>query len=286
MINKPLPTVDNVAPGVTATVKIEPENLTLLGVLLRLGGTTFDKTKIEWIKVKVGSKTIWDVTMAQLNKINGYKNSFDNSAYVLLDFVERDQALFPVKEAGGLDLMALLSLGKVVVEVRIAATAVAPTIDAYGYYSRNQGNPWVLKYLRTPFSRSAAGDPVLPTQFRGAVLKRLGLDYTGTNWGATTDGNVKRVEVKKNGFVIFDQTCRDARLLQTHNKKVPQANMFMVDFIVDNNHDAHVATIRREKTAAGAIDVYDNFEVKATLTDAGGSNIDIISEVLDSVTNL
>lgn len=280
--NKPLPTVDNVAAGVTATVKIPVENLTLLGVLLRLGGTTFDKSKIDWIKVKVGTKTIWDLTMNQINKINGYKNSVDNSAYVLLDFTERDQSSFPIKEVGGLDLMSLLGTGQVVIEVRIAATAVAPAIDAQGLYSRTQGNKWVLKLLRTPFSRASAGDPVLPTQFRGAQIKRIWLDYSGTNWGATTDGNVKRVEVKKNGYVIFDRTCRDNRLMQAHFKKVPQSNTFVVDFIEDNNHDAHVATISQ----VNKVPVYDNFEFKATLTDAGGSNIDIITEALDAIENL
>jgi hypothetical protein len=280
--NKTLPTVENVAVGVTASVKIPVENLTLLGVLLRLGGTTFDKTKIEWIKVKVGTKTIWDLTMAQINKMNGYKNSFDNAAFVLLDFTERDQALFPVKEGGGLDLMALLGVGQVIVEIRIAATAVAPTIDAEGIFSRNQGNPWVLKMLRTPYSRAAAGSPVLPMNPRGALLKRVWLDYTGTNWGAAADGNVSRVEVKKNGYTIFDRTCRDNRVMQSHFKKVPQANMYVIDFIEDNNHDAHVQTVR----AQGNISVYDEFEFKSTLTDAGGSNIDIITEALDAIGNL
>lgn len=286
MINKLLSTVQNVAAGVIASVKIEPENLTLNNILFKLGGTTFDKTKIDWIKVKVGSKVIWDLTLAQLDKINNYKNSVNNTAYLMLDFAERDQAIFPVKEAGGLDLMALLTLGTVVVEIKISATAVAPTLDAMGYFTRNQGNPWVLKYLPTPFSRSAAGDPVLPTQFRGAVVKRVWLDYDGTDWGATTNGNVSRLQVKKNGFEIFNQSCRDNRFMQTHFKKVPQSRLFVADFIVDNNHDAHVGTIRTEKTAGGPMQVYDNFEFKATLTDATGSNITIISEVLDSVTNL
>lgn len=283
MFNKPLPTVDNVAAGVTASVKVPVENLTLIGVLLRLGGTTFDKTKINWIKVKIGSKTIWDLTMAQLDKINGYKNSFSNNNFVLLDFVERDQAGFPIKEAGGLDLQSLLGLGLVKIEINIAGTAVAPTIDAFGFYTLSQGNAMVLKYLRTPFSRASAGSPVLPTDFRGALVKRVLLDYSGTNWGATTDGNVSRVEVKKNGYVIFDQNCRDARIMQSHFKKVPQANMFVVDFIQDNNHDAHIATVHSDPKAGN---VFDNFEFKATITDAGGSNIDLISEVLDAAANL
>jgi hypothetical protein len=284
--NKALPTVENVNPNVTATLKIPVENLTLLGILLRLGGTTFDKTKINWIKVLVGTKTIWDLTMAELDKVNGYKNSFSNNAFVLLDFAERDQAIFPVKEAGGLDLMALLGVGQVIVQINIASSAVAPTIDATGIYTRNQGNPFVLKFKREPFSRASAGEPVLPLQPRGAVMKRVWLDYSGTDWTSTANGNVSKVVLKKNGFVTFERTDLENRIMQAHYKKVPQSRMYVIDFLEDNNHDAHVQTVSNQKTNSGVLSVYDNFELKATIGDAGGSNIDVITEVLDSIANL
>ncbi len=282
MFNKPLQQPVGVAAGSIATIRIPAEEFTLVGIKLALGGTTFDKTKIDRVRVKVGPRVIWDLTYAQLNAVNNYKNGADSSKYLMLDWTERTQAIFPVKEVGGLDLMTLLPIGEVFVEIYINATAVAPTISGVGYFEQRQGNPWVLKYLAFPFAQASAGKFTLPISLRGALLKRVWLFYTGTNYTATTNGNASRVEVKKNGLVMFDQSDLDNRFDQAQFKKVPQANVFVVDFIVDDNHDAHVATIRNTQSGQ----VYDSFEFNTFLTDVGGGTINAVVEVLDVPTNL
>jgi hypothetical protein len=282
MFNKPLQQAVGVAPGAIATIRVPAEEFTLVGVKLALSGTTFDKTKIDRIKVKVGPRVIWDLTYDQLNKVNNYKNQADNLKYLHLDFTERDQPIFPVKEVGGLDLMTLLPVGEVFIEISISATAVAPVINGTGYFEQRQGNPWVLKFISFPFTQSAGGRFTLPLSFRGALVKRVYLHYTGTNYTANTNGNVNRVEVKKNGLTMFDQTDLDNRFDQAQFKKVPQANTFVVDFIVDNNHDAHVATVRNTQSGQ----VYDTFEFNTYLGDAGGGTVTAVVEVLDSPTNL
>lgn len=282
MFNKPLQQAVGVAPGAIATIRIPAEEFTLVGVKLALSGTTFDKSHIERVRVKVGPRVIWDLTYAQINAVNNYKAGADNTKYLLLDFTEREQAIFPIKEVGGLDLMTLLVVGEVFVELYIAATAVAPKIEGTGYFERRQNNPFVLKYVNFAFTQSASGKFTLPLNFRGALVKRMWLHYTGTNFTALANGNINRVEVKKNGLVMFDQTDLDNRFDQAQFKKVPQANVYCVDFIIDDNHDAHVATIR--DTASGQ--VYDTFEINAFLGDVGGGTVNAIVEVLDSPTNL
>jgi hypothetical protein len=282
MFNKPLQQAVGVAPGAIATIRIPAEEFTLVGVKLALSGTTFDKTKIDRIKIKVGPRVIWDLTYDQLNKINNYKNQADNLKYLHLDFTERDQPIFPVKEVGGLDLMTLLPVGEVFIEISINATAVAPVINGTGYFEQRQGNPWVLKFLSFPFTQSAGGRFTLPLSFRGALVKRVWLHYTGTNFTASANGNINRVEVKKNGLTMFDQTDLDNRFDQAQFKKVPQANTYVVDFIMDNNHDAHVATVRNTQSGQ----VYDTFEFNTYLGDAGGATVTAVVEVLDSPTNL
>ena len=283
MFNKPLLQVVGVAAGSTATLRIAAEAATLVGVNLKLGGTTFDSSKINRVRMKIGPRVIWDLTGAQLIAINAYKNGATNSAYLWIDMSERDQAPFPVKEIGGIDLMAVLPVGEVYLEIFIASTAVAPTITAQGFFERSQGNAAILKYVPFSFTQAAAGKFTLPLSMRGALMKRLWLFYTGTNWTATVDGNLSRLEAKKNGLVFFDMNDTDARFMQNQNKKVPQANLLVADFIVDNNHDANVATMRQ--TPQGQL-VYDAFEFNAYLTDVGGSTVQVIAEVLDSVTNL
>lgn len=282
MFNKPLQQATGVAPGQIATIRIAPEEFTLTQIKLRLTGTTFNKSHIDRIRLKVGPRVIWDVTGDQLNKMNNYKNSADSTRYLRLDFTERDQALFPVKELGGLDLMTLIPIGEVFLEIYIAATAVAPAIQAQGYFEQRQRNPVVLKMVPFQFVQSASGRFTLPLNMRGALLKRVWLFYNGTNWTASANGNVERVEVKKNGIVIHDQECLDNRFDQTEFKKVPQAGTYVVDFIVDNNTDAHVTTVRNTQSGM----VYDSFEFNAFIKDAGGAVITAMAEVIDTPTNL
>lgn len=286
MINKPLLQVVGVAADSVATLRIQPEFATLVGVKLELSGTNFDKTKIDKVKIKLGAKTISELTYDQLNKINNYKNGADNLRYLLIDFTERDQAIFPVKEMGGLDLMSLLAVGEVFIEIHINAAAVAPVITAKGYFTRQQKNPFVLKHVPFSFTQSASGRFTLPIQLRGALLKRIWLHYSGTNWTPTVNGNLSRLEVKKNGLVIFDQFDVDNRFDQAQFKKVPQANLFVYDCLIDNNHDAHIQTMRDERTAQGVVQVFDSFEFNAYLTDATGATVTAIAEVLDTPTNL
>ncbi|AVR96898.1 major capsid protein P2 [Pseudoduganella armeniaca] len=283
MINKPLPQPLNIAPGQTAILTVPTENLTLIGLQFVLTGTTFDKTKIDTIKVKVGSRVLWDLTYAQIQAINNYKNAADNTRYLFLDFAERDQAVFPIKEVGGLDLYALLKTGIVTVELKINGTAVAPKIDVVGWYEQAQGNPIVLKYVPFTAAFNSSGKFTLPLQFKGAILKRLYVFYSGTGWTGTTNGNVSRMECKKNSMLCHDEFCQDNRFIQNHFKKVPQPGLYVVDFIVDNNHDAQVTTARQIN---GGAYVYDAFEINVFLTDPTGASLTMIAEVLDAAENL
>ncbi len=282
MFNKPLQQAVGVAAGQVATLRIAPEAFTLVGVKLELSGTTFTKTHIERVRVKVGPRVIWDVTGDQINKINNYKNAADNAKVLYLDFTEREQAIFPVKEIGGLDLMTLVPIGEVFVEITIAAAAVGPAINAIGYFEQRQNNPMVVKMVPFNFTQSASGRFTLPLNLRGALLKRIWLFYTGSNHSATVNGNVERLEVKKNGIVMFDQTCLGNRFDQLHHKHVPQSNTYVADFLVDNNPDAHVTTVRQQGNSM----LYDSFEFNAFLKDVAGGTVVAMAEVLDTPTNL
>jgi hypothetical protein len=281
-INKPLQQAIGIAPGSVATIRIPPEALTMIGAKLIFAGTTFTKSHIDRVRVKVGARVIWDVTGPQLNAINNYKNGADSARTMLIDFTERTQAIFPVKEIGGLDLMALAAVGEVFLEIYINAAAVAPAMSATGYFEQQQGNPMVLKLVPFTFTTNASGRFTLPLNLRGSLLKRVWLFYTGTAWTAVANGNVNRMEVKKNGVVMFDQADLDNRFDQVHFKKVPQPGLYCIDFIMDDNHDAQVTTIRN----ANGVQVYDTFEFNAYITDAAGASVTALAEVIDTPTNL
>lgn len=283
MFNKPLNQFTNVVAGQIATLRITPEQLTLCQVMLNLSGTTFTKSLIDKVKVKLGSRTLWEATGAQLNSINNYKNQADNTKVLMINFGERDQPDFPMKQIGGLDLWTLVTVGEVSIEVTINAGAVAPQLTATGFFEQRQGNAAVLKMLPFTFSTPVSGKFTLPINPRGAVVKRAWIFYAGTAWTSTTDGNVNRVEIKKNSYVMFDMTDLQNRFVQADNKKVPQAGVYVVDFIVDNNPAAQVPSMHAVGNGANA---YDNFEFNAYIADAGGAAITVILEVLDAPTNL
>jgi hypothetical protein len=287
MFNKPLLQVVGVAAGAVATLRIAAEASTLVGIKLALGGTTFNNTYITRMRLKIGPRVIWDLTGPQILAIDAYKNGANVPGYLWIDFCERDQGIFPVKEVGGIDLMQVLPVGEVYLEIFISATAVLPTITAQGYFEQSQGNAAVLKFVPFSFTQAAGGKFTLPLSLRGALLKRLWVFYTGTNWTSTTNANLSRMECKKNGLVFSDQYDLDNRFDQVQFKKVPQGNLFVCDYIVDNNPNANIATMRSISNGNGGNTlVYDSFEFNAYLTDAGGTTANVIAEVLDSVTNL
>lgn len=57
-----------------------------------------------------------------------------------------------------------------------------------------------------------------------------------------SDGNVSRVEVNKNDVPVWDFFCHEARHLQKQNGFVPQSQMYVVDFEVDNWADGALKT--------------------------------------------
>jgi len=66
-----------------------------------------------------------------------------------------------------------------------------------------------------------------------------GFDITVAN---NTDGNVNRVEVKRNGRTVWDYECDEARYLQESYSRRPQSMFYFVDFEADNYPDGALRT--------------------------------------------
>jgi hypothetical protein len=104
----------------------------------------------------------------------------------------------------------------------------------------------------------------------GALVQRLYVFYTGTDWTASADGNVKQIRVKKNAVPVFDEVnCLDNRFIQQEYRKTPQSRCFVVDFVVDNNAsgalvtaDAKSLVIQANLTAADTLTVYAEIMAK------------------------
>ncbi|ALS61856.1 major capsid protein P2 [Pandoraea norimbergensis] len=236
-----LPPFNNVVATGVATLRIPKWNNTLTRVVLDLGGTTFTKAMITDIKVKIGVRTTYNCTGAVLDTVNKYKGIYDAPNQLTIDFTERDAPSIDGKEIGGYDMAALPD--QVSIEVTITG-ATAPTLNAFAFLTASQGKAGALvhKLLYFPTSTTVGGKFMINFNPQGALIKRVHLFYAGASWVGNGDGNINRVEVKKNGIVVMDTTDHIRRFVQNEYKKVPQAGHFAVDFIVDNNQSAMLIT--------------------------------------------
>lgn len=241
MIQQQLPAFLNVVASGIAQLTIPLYTMTLQKVVLALGGTAFTKAMITDIKVKIGTRLIYNISGTNLDKINKYKGIFDHAGFLTIDFTERDAPSILGKEVGGID-MSKLGGRQLTVEVTIAG-ATAPTLSASAWMTPPQENDVIHKLLLIPASVSVGGKFMVPVgDLKGALIKRAHFMYNGTDWGASTNGNLNRLEVKKNGIVVWDMPCVEARFAQQEFRKVPQSKVYVFDPGLDNNTSGYLTT--------------------------------------------
>lgn len=162
-----------------ALVLIPKYKLTVNRIQLALGGTTFTKAMITRIRLLMGTKPVYEVTGSDLDKINKYKRIYDDAAHLTVDFNERDAPDIVGKEIGGYDMTQLAD--PLYLKLNISG-ATAPTLAGKTFYTPPQDNPLVTKLI--PFSQyfGNTGAVTLTIDPKGALLKRLFMNYTGTDW--------------------------------------------------------------------------------------------------------
>lgn len=270
-------------PGQQATVKVPRYALTLNRIGLRLGGTTFTKALIKKIEVKIGTRPVWVIDSVGalaagtiLDMINKYKGIFDQATNLTIDFTERDFLTIAAREVGGIDMSKITD--DVYINITIDAAAVAPQLYGYMFLTPPQGKDieegqLIQKVVGIPYSYSNGGRQLISFDPKGALLKRIYNTFTGSNGTATTESNLSKFEVKKNGYTIFELLSTDNKFLQQEYRKVPQSGMFVVDLTFDNNLSGAMVT-----ADAKAIEFAPTFT-------AGDSGI-MLFEVLDAPYNL
>jgi hypothetical protein len=242
-----LPNVQQAPAGAgTIIIKVPHYQLTLTRIMLALSGTSFLKTHITDIRVKLGTRVVWSVTTVNgrsggtiVDLIQQYKGIAAAAGFLTIDFSERDAVDVVGKEIGGYDMSVLTD--DITIEI-VVAGATAPVMTATGFFTPPQGNKLVQKLVYVPASTTSAGKFPVALPIKGSLLKRVYVFYNGTDWGATTNGNVYQVEVKKNGGTIFELSDLEARWEQAEYRKVPQSKMFVADFIDDNLQSGMVVT--------------------------------------------
>ncbi|MFN3812155.1 MAG: major capsid protein P2 [Roseateles asaccharophilus] len=252
MIPLRLPPFNPVANGTRATLQVPRWDMSLGRIVLKFIGTnSLTKTTITEIVVKVGARVVFGpVSAATLDKINKYKGIYDQADSLTIDLTERDGLSVLAKELGCVDIPALGGQD-IFVEVMNNAASGVPALYALGFFTGLQFDPTkptpegqLVKKLLQFQVPSTGGTAVTWTpNLKGAAIQRVFFEYAGTDWSGSTDGNIRSVEVKKNGVAVWDRiACKDTRFYEQEMRKVPQSRMYVVDFVADNVHSAALST--------------------------------------------
>lgn len=224
----------NVVASGTATNQITPGR-TLENLRLRLGGTTFTKAMISAVKVKANGKVIIEGTGSDLDKINAYRGESTDAGYLDVQFADYSQIAEIDRMVGAFDTS--LGISNITTEVTIAG-ATAPTLTPILVESAQQKDasgaaaafaPLISKVLRYPYNISNGGRLSVNVPFgpqSGSIIKRLHVMHGGNMTGAT---------VKQDGLVIHESVTDENEFDQTKAGRVPQTNVYTLDFVLDGN---------------------------------------------------
>lgn len=271
IITKGLPFSNVVASG-TASANVTPGR-TIDGITYKLGGT-FTKAMITLLKLKANGKVIVEASGTELDKINSYRGVTADASYLPIPFYDEKMLSEFDRSASAFDTS--VGVANITHEVTIAG-ATSPTLEQILIQSGNQKKadgsaapyaPYLSKILRYPFAVSTGGTlpvtvPFGPTS--GAIIKRMHVFHTG--------GFMTGATVKQDGMPIHESLRLENEFDQKRFGRVPQANMYTIDFCADGN-------------LAKALDTRDARSLEWLLSFSAADSGTILVEYVDTLGNL
>lgn len=266
-----LPFSNVVATG-TATNNITPGR-TLEDFKLKLGGTALTKAMLTAIKIKANGKVIIEGTGTELDKLNSYRGETVNAAYLDLPFADYAMQDEFSRMVGAFDTS--IGIANITSEITITgATAPVLTpilVESAAQKARDGASaPFAAvmsKVLKYPFNIATGGRLPFTVPFgpqNGAIIKRVHVVHGGNMTGAT---------VKQDGLVIHESLKAENEQEQVRFGRVPQANMYTLDFVIDGS-------IKK------ALDTRDAKSLEWLFDFSAADNGSILVEYLDVLGNL
>lgn len=266
-----LPFANVVANG-QATNNITPGR-TLENLRLKLGGTALTKAMISLFKLKANGKPLVEATGTQLDKVNAYRGEATNAAFLDVQFADYTMLGEMDRMVGAFDTG--LGISNITTELTIAG-ATAPMVTPILIESANQKNadgstkgvaPFIAKLLSYPFSVATGGRLPVTLPFgpqNGAIIKRVHVFHGGNMTGAT---------VKQDAITIHESVKVENEFDQVKAGRVPQANCYTIDFVLDGN-------------VSKALDTRDAKSLEWLFDFSAGDNGTVLVEYLDPLGNL
>lgn len=263
----------NVVASGTATNNITPGR-TLENFRVKLGGGALTKAMLSNVRIKANGKVIIEGTGTNLDKINAYRGETTNAAFLDIQFADYKMLSEADRMVGAFDTS--LGIANITSEITIAG-ATTPTLTPILIESAQQkdtaGNaaPFaglISKTLTYPFSVASGGQLPITVPFgptSGAIIKRF---HVVSNAGLMTAATVKQ-----DSLVVHESIKAENEFDQQKAGRVPQANFYTIDFVLDGN-------IKK------ALDTRDARSLEWLLTFSGADSGTVMVEYLDPLGNL
>lgn len=264
----------SVTPGGSSTlVTNELQGRAIYGIVFALGGT-FTKAQMTRIQISLDGKDILNNISGQnIQDLNDYDGLSNGAGMLVYYFGDPTARTIRGQRLGMLDMS--IYDADLEIQVDVDAGALNPTLQCWalvGPAKQNMGLGFNLAEAAT--LRSLLRTQI---QFAGAVAKKSENVHIGTQAGSRVrrlshfHANLTSMEVRKNGQVRRDDlTIALDNLLQADNARVPQAGLYVMDFVEDGNQGEAEAT-----TDSGG----RPYPIQINYTTSGADTINVFADV-------
>ena len=269
----PLQPFTNVVPaGIAISDLSNLFGYTVERLILQLGGTALTKAMLTGLQLKANGKVIFDSTGVATDAREQYRGITANANFLTIDFLELKARSKLGLMGGAID--TTLGIKNLRLEVTIAG-ATAPTLAGWAEVSIPQTSkeyqnvrPLIARVHRNTMTIGGAGTfllavPHIDPNQGGSIFKRI----------AVFSANITGARVERSGIREWDVSVAAMNSFnQGEYGRVPQASLFVIDFVVDGLQEDRVLDTR---PAAGCniAACYGTFSAAETIT--------IESEVLE-----
>lgn len=278
---------NQVSASARSTLQINQEfhGMTLLGLMLVRGGTTFTAAHMTAVSVKLGSKTIVppEMTGTRLDTMNADDGATTVANHTFINFALPLLTGKPGYLMGAID--RTMYPEPITLEIDIGA-ATAPTLKAYAIVLEERkavalANAGVGKDVVGPAARLFRVLNISKIVESQAVTDKAETITYGSQAGGSIlalrafHTNLTDVSFKEDGADAHDKitVATNAAVRQQFKRKVPQSGLYTLDFVADSHVSSALQTVRNGRVVP--------FVYKVTTSDA--DSIDVIADTLQTL---
>lgn len=263
-----LPLIQNVGPNQRATIRL-PLGRSYNKIMLYCNGNINAALLANIVlKINQGEKQRW-LTSAHLQARNSYNKGALDTAVLTLNFSEPDAKDLAGVEIGAYGLTAEAGVQDAVLEFDVGNYAISATsnIVALAEVSAPTSNRLIVRtrYQQKTLAGAVEEQVIIPSGQNGEQLKRI---YIFGNTAL-----IDEVRIRRDDSDEFESiTPFQNNYLQRELGKVPQANLYVVDFIV-RNVVSDMLNTAQVMGPGGKPQLVENLDIRMKTNAAGTFNI-------------